>query len=173
MPFSVPIPRLKIPRLRKPVTVHRPEYRAGAGSTLGPRDRPLPLTRAFVLLLLVAVALIGLVIGNRHYTALVAHTLEVRSAAYRLLALVQDAETGQRGYMITGDADYLKPHRRGAADAPHALAELAALIADNPRQRDEVAALQPLVTEKLALLANAVALQERGDIDEARALLRT
>ena len=41
----------------------------------------------------------------------VSHTLIVRSAGYRVLRLMQDVETGARGYLLTGDESFLKPYR--------------------------------------------------------------
>ncbi|OWQ93786.1 histidine kinase [Roseateles aquatilis] len=52
-----------------------------------------------------------------------------------LLSAMKDAETGQRGYMLTGDDTYLEPYRTALADVPRVLAELRPLIRDNPAQQ--------------------------------------
>jgi len=60
-----------------------------------------------VVLAMIAVAL--LVVRSQEADALVDHTFEVQSTAQSLLSQVQAAENGQRGFLITGDEDYLKP----------------------------------------------------------------
>ena len=45
--------------------------------------------------------------------SLVAHTHEVLDALGDLLSIIKDAETGERGFLITGVRRYLKPYRRG------------------------------------------------------------
>lgn len=65
----------------------------------------------------------------------VVHTFEVITAARSLDRAIQDAERGQRGYLITGDIAYLEPYRSGARDAPILLAKLTTLTADNPAQQ--------------------------------------
>ena len=94
------------------------------------------------------------------------HTLEVRTTGYRLLTLIQDAETGERGFLLTGNADYLKPYDLGRSKAPKALDELHDLVADNEMQ---VAALKPLATAvqgKLDDLALTVGLGRKGERDD-------
>src|SRR5947209_20224148 len=41
---------------------------------------------------------------------MVAHTYEVLASLEELLSLMKDAETGQRGYLLTGDLSYLQPY---------------------------------------------------------------
>ena len=47
--------------------------------------------------------------------AWVAHTHEVISTLTKVLSAMQDAETGQRGFLITGDESYLAPYNSGIA----------------------------------------------------------
>src|SRR5579871_3348985 len=77
--------------------------------------------------------------------AWVEHTYQVRTDIADLLSSVKDAETGQRGYLITGDDAYLAPYQ-GALDAiKGAQASVARLVADNPNQLRRLAALSPLI----------------------------
>src|SRR5437016_40936 len=57
----------------------------------------------------------------------VAHTFQVIDTARALDQSIQDAERGQRGFIITGDPQYLEPYTSGAAATPARLAELKAL----------------------------------------------
>ena len=48
---------------------------------------------------------------------------------------LKDAETGQRGYLLTGDASYLLPYQRGSAAAQNDILRVRALIHDDPAQQ--------------------------------------
>src|ERR1700736_5388780 len=66
--------------------------------------------------------------------AWVAHTREVQNQLTQLLSNLQDAETGQRGYIITGIESYLSPYTDGSAHIEDTRRHLAQLVSDNPRQ---------------------------------------
>ena len=77
-----------------------------------------------------------------------------------LLSSLKDAETGQRGYVITGDPKYLEPYRASLSEIGTHLAALRSLTADNPRQQQRLAAIAPLVAAKLAELKETIAIRE-------------
>ena len=122
-----------------------------------------PLIGGFVLLLAVAAGSVWLLVSAHRFNASVAHTLLVRSDAYRLLTLVQDAETGQRGFIITNDRSYLRPYQTGAAEAPRALEDLRALVAGSEIQRAAIERLDAAMKAKLTELASTVAMVTKGD----------
>src|SRR5580765_5060150 len=62
---------------------------------------------------------------------LVARAFEVIETAQSLQRAMQDAERGQRGFLLTGDPAYLAPYRRSETEAPALLAKLKQLTADN------------------------------------------
>src|SRR5690349_17748056 len=70
--------------------------------------------------------------------ALVERTYDVIDTSRAVLSLVQDAETGQRGYLITNDDAYLTPYRAAIEAIPKQLQRLKPLVSDNPSQRDRV-----------------------------------
>src|SRR5579862_5759069 len=119
--------------------------------------RKLPLWPGFGLIALTCLALVGIELydnfGNgpewAYNRALVGHTFEVMSTAQSLELAMQDAERGQRGYIITGDESFLEPYRTGSQSAPHLLAKLQQLVADNPDQLQRLAALQKQIDIKL------------------------
>jgi methyl-accepting chemotaxis protein len=118
----------------------------------------------------------------------VSHSHAVQNQLLLLLSNLQDAETGQRGFVITGIDSYLDPYRTGVAQAGQSRTQLLNLVADNPTQAARVAALAPLIDAKLAVLqqtidirrtrdfapAQAIVVSGRGqkDMDDIRALLR-
>src|SRR5215470_8694903 len=66
---------------------------------------------------------------------LVAHAYEVLDDLEDVLATMDDAETGERGYLLTGEKSYLEPYQ-SAVNAIHTRVEkLAQLTADNPNQQ--------------------------------------
>src|SRR5271156_5504520 len=50
----------------------------------------------------------------------VRHTYEVRGHIRLLFGSLRDAETGQRGYLVTGNEEYLEPYEEAMRDAPDA-----------------------------------------------------
>ena len=75
-----------------------------------------------------------------------------------LLALV-DSETGQRGYLITGDDRFLEPYSASTARLGAELSKVAALVAGDATQEARLRALRPLVDEKVLELSATVALR--------------
>ncbi len=67
-------------------------------------------------------------------TSSLRHTQDVIIEAYRVLSALQDAETGQRGYLLTGDSTYLEPFTRGMHDVDSAMTSLRRLTSDNATQ---------------------------------------
>jgi methyl-accepting chemotaxis protein len=97
----------------------------------------------------------------------VGHTHQVRAELADLLSQLKDAETGQRGYVITGEESYLDPYKSGIAGAKTALADLKNLTSDNPNQQRRFAAVTPLIENKLAELGNTVTLRRTQGFDAA------
>ncbi|HWG68489.1 MAG TPA: CHASE3 domain-containing protein [Steroidobacteraceae bacterium] len=105
--------------------------------------------------------------------AWVAHTREVQNQLDELLSVMQDAETGQRGYVITGADSYLAPYTDGAGRAEEIRRQLAQLVADNPAQQARAQALAPLVTDKLSELQQAIDVRKSRDFAAAQSLIST
>jgi methyl-accepting chemotaxis protein len=91
----------------------------------------------------------------------VAHTHKVKEATLALLSAAQDAETGQRGFVLTGEERYLAPYTKGSEVIAHQLQDLVELTLDNPTQQRRIAALQAASSGKLAELAETIDLRRR------------
>ena len=111
---------------------------------------------------------IGILVENQSW---VAHTQRVRYLLSQTELLVADAETGQRGYLFTGNADYLTPYSKAIGDLNSRLDELARYTADNPRQQANVDKLKVLIHLKLDELAETIALFRAGKPDDAKAIV--
>ncbi len=103
----------------------------------------------------------------------VAHTHEVIVALSRLLSSMQGAETGQRGYVITGDEDYLAPHTAGIASAQELNHRIQQLVSDNPRQSARAEALGALVSRKISEMQEPLDARRKADFAAAQALVLT
>jgi signal transduction histidine kinase/ActR/RegA family two-component response regulator len=95
------------------------------------------------------------------------HSLMVRQATEHLFSLIQDAETGQRGFLLTGDASYLAPFYTAKTEIPAAENTLRSLTTDNPLQQSRLAKLYPLVERKIGELSRTIELAKAGNTDEA------
>jgi PAS domain S-box-containing protein len=87
--------------------------------------------------------------------------VQTTQANQRLLGWVRDAETGQRGYLLTGRASYLIPYQQAAVSIPADLNELHAYASRSPQQVARVDNLRRLITEKLAELKLTVDTRDR------------
>jgi PAS domain S-box-containing protein len=103
--------------------------------------------------------------------AWVVHTRQVLFESEQTESLLKDAETGQRGFLYTGDPIYLAPYSSAAARIAPYIDDLARLTADNPRQQERIIQLRGLAHEKLSELADTISLYQSGKTDEARAVV--
>jgi signal transduction histidine kinase/CHASE3 domain sensor protein len=122
---------------------------------------------SFVLVLMV-MSLVGLGAyhqGRRNVAAeqLVSHTFEVLGELNTTLSLMQDVETGSRGYVISGEESYLEPFNNAVRLVPQEIQHLRQLTADNPEQQRRLDALEPLISLRVRTAeANIVARTTRG-----------
>ena len=100
---------------------------------------------------------------------MVGHTAEVISALDDMLIAVLDAETGERGYIITGHDAYLAPYKDAATRVNGAIADFRRLTADNPAQQQRLDAFEPLVTVFMAALKKNIDLRRSGGFNAAKA----
>ncbi|HEY1987505.1 MAG TPA: CHASE3 domain-containing protein [Terracidiphilus sp.] len=86
-------------------------------------------------------------------------------------SLITDAETGQRGFLYTGDANYLAPYEVARTQIETQTDALAGLTADDPGQRAKVAQLRDLEHQKLDELAQTIELYRTGKIEQAHTVV--
>jgi signal transduction histidine kinase/ActR/RegA family two-component response regulator len=98
---------------------------------------------------------------------LLAHTEETLTALEALQSTVTDAETGQRGYLLTGRESYLQPYQEARASLPARVARLRSLIADNRVQQSRLPLLESKIREKLAELGETIELRRKGGLGAA------
>ena len=98
---------------------------------------------------------------------------QIRREAQVVLILVTDAETGQRGYLLTGDAVYLTPYEQAIITLPDSLQRLRNLTSDSPEQKRRVGELNILLDQKLTELRATVVAKRTAGVDAALRIVHT
>jgi signal transduction histidine kinase len=132
---------------------------------------------SLILATLAACMLIGIneVGYNQSAQALdeIAHYTQTRSALSRLLQHVVDAETGSRGYLLTGDPRYLEPYNAAVAEISQHLDGLRLAYAANPDEYTTLAQLTRNAQRKLAEMDLSVRMRKQGNEDAWKFVLMT
>jgi signal transduction histidine kinase len=137
------------------------------------------LTRARIIAAAALVLLLALAAGFGWWFALsvsaarvrVEHSHLVARATDSVLAELLNAETGQRGFLLTGREDYLQPFTAAAPAVAGAIAQLRALTADNPAQGERLTRLDRLAQAKLGELRHAIELRRSSGLDAVIAVV--
>jgi signal transduction histidine kinase/CheY-like chemotaxis protein len=129
------------------------------------RRARIPEISAFVIVL--TVAALALLAGEYYRTAeRVAHTIEVKDAIAPILTTLLDAESSNRGFVITGDDRFLARYRQSAPQLTARLETARRLTADNPEQQAALAALGPVLARRFAQLDNVAELRRANGLDQ-------
>ena len=96
------------------------------------------------------------------------HAHEVVEQLDHLLAEMTDAETGQRGYLITGSVRYLAPYERATARIADTLHAIRVLTADDSAEEERLNRLVPQVASRLAIMRETIDLYDREGLAAAR-----
>ncbi len=92
---------------------------------------------------------------------------QFRHALREVYSALQDAETGERGFLLSGDAVYLEPFERAQAEFPQRFEKLARDVRNEPDQRKDVFALKEMSDRKLTLLREAIAARRESGASTA------
>lgn len=98
---------------------------------------------------------------------------QTRGAINKLLQHMLDAETGQRGYLLTGDERYLEPYNTALADIDHNLDSLRQLFTPYREQLAEFGLMSRHVSRKLAEMDLSVRMRKEGNEDAWKFVLTT
>lgn len=105
----------------------------------------------------------ALVENNRRVT----HAHEVLEAVARVLSVMKDAETGQRGFLLTGNETYLQPYDAALGAIDKTLVELRTLTAESSHDQARLSEAEPLIEGKLAELKRTIELRRAQGLDAA------
>ncbi|MCY7272879.1 MAG: CHASE3 domain-containing protein, partial [Phormidesmis sp. CAN_BIN44] len=102
-----------------------------------------------------------------------AHTYQVLNGLDEILSLAKDAETGQRGYILTGEPRYLEPYQSAIKKLEQQTKDVRELTADNPNQQRNLDALEPAIKGKLAELQETIDLRRTKGIEASLTVIRS
>ncbi|HTH09622.1 MAG TPA: CHASE3 domain-containing protein, partial [Acidovorax sp.] len=101
------------------------------------------------------------------------HGQNTRKAVNLLLQSMLDAETGQRGYLLTGNETYLEPYDKAVASVQTNLDGLRNLFMNSPEDMQEFALLSRQISRKLAEMELSLRLRRQGNEDAWKFILHT
>ena len=99
------------------------------------------------------------------------HTRDVLRQLTLVLSTLQDAEIGQRGFLLTGDPAFLAPHDHAIREIESSTATLRQLVRDNPGQQRSLDRLDGLIAARLERIAATIELVRDGRQPQAVALV--
>jgi signal transduction histidine kinase/CHASE3 domain sensor protein len=103
----------------------------------------------------------------------VAHTWQVVNSIERIMGSMKDAESGNRGYILTGDPAYLNPYNQATRDLPEELHQVTELTVDNPSQQAQISQMRAVVDQRLQILQASIDQRRSGNVNEAALLIRS
>ena len=99
------------------------------------------------------------VVRNADDRQWVVHTYQVMGQLDGILQGTTDAETGERGYILTGEDSYLTPYQRGLSEVREGTAQVRKLTADNVKQQNSLDALEAVIAERVRELQERIQLR--------------
>lgn len=133
--------------------------------------RRLAIVVSMLLVLAAAAASLFLVRTVDSQLVDIGKAYEVRRQARELMLALVDAETGERGYMLTRDPSYLDPYNRAIASMDSTLQRLLGLVEDNAAQKLRLEGVAPNLVAKRAEMARGIDLMSSGNVVGAMALM--
>lgn len=136
-------------------------------------SRQLAVLPSLGLVVLAALAALVLVQGIDRQIGDVLHTFEVRNQARELTIALSEAESSQRGYLLTGDESYLEPYQGAAESVGTRILSLTAVTSDDPAQAARIRSIAGEIVTKIDEMARTIELVQQDRGAEARAVIRT
>jgi len=129
-------------------------------------------------IMLILLVLILFTLGNSYFVLLtdenaddrlewIEHTHEVILESERFLSFMKDAETGQRGYLLTSNPTYLTPYEIGKNEATKSFKKLLVLTSDNKQQQNRLSIVNNLLSQKFEELALTIKLTTNNESAKA------
>jgi len=103
--------------------------------------------------------------------ASIKHTNDVINSAHAVLEDLSNAETGQRGFVITGQQRYLEPYSAALASVNISVTQLRQLSRNSPDQSNRVAALANVIATKFSELKETIDLRRASGFEPARQVI--
>lgn len=104
---------------------------------------------------------------------LVVHSYQILNMLESIHSMLKDAETGQRGYLLTFDESYLEPYNHTSDSVEEAFRNLTQLTSDNPQQLSKIKQLSTASSKKLSELKRTIELGRTQGFDAAVAVVKS
>lgn len=104
---------------------------------------------------------------------LVTHTYQVIGQMEDVVSAMKDIQSSQRGYIITGQVDYLTPYNVSLPKVADSLDKLKTLLSDNPEQEKNLALLKQESEKRIEIAASIIATYQKKGQEAAFAIVRT
>ncbi|MFN7008935.1 MAG: sensor histidine kinase [Allorhizobium sp.] len=134
----------------------------------------------FLMLIVGTIVLVGIILSSlwlvdrsRDTFAYIIHERDIRRASADLLQTLVDAETGQRGFLLTQDESFLSVYEKAMTNVRANLSTVAELVKVRPLKEERMPELERLIDSKLEEMAHTVSLTREGRRDEAIELTRS
>lgn len=133
-------------------------------------ERQIPLVFSIAILLLIIIVFFAIRSTESLNESLKweKHTQEVLLQLDETMILTLDAETGGRGFLISGDETFLEPYNNAQQKLGGTLAKLRGLVADNQNEAAAVAKLEEVIKQRLDVLEQTVELRRTKSLEEVR-----
>ncbi|HEY9003765.1 MAG TPA: CHASE3 domain-containing protein [Mucilaginibacter sp.] len=127
-------------------------------------DRSLRIGYGFSLLIVLTIGFVSFLTLQRLLKSnqAVSHSGEVMQKLEKVLSVMKDAETGQRGYLLTGRANFLEPYNGAYRDALILTDELAKLTAGNQPQQINIASIRNILHQRMDILQKLIDKKQGG-----------
>lgn len=132
-------------------------------------ERKIYLTFAFAALYIFAIGFFSFssLKSSTQSSAWVAHTNKALDAIESILVSAEEIQTGQRGFLLTGQEEFLKPYLRSTSIVTQQINSLAVLTHDNSFQISRIAVLQSLVEKVQQIAKQTIELKRAGESQQA------
>ena len=134
----------------------------------------------FLMLIVGTIVLTGIILSSlwlvdrsRETFAYIIHERDIRRASADLLQTLVDAETGQRGFLLTQDESFLNVYEKAMTNVRANLSTVAELVTLRPLKEERMPELKRLIDSKLEEMSHTVSLTREGRRDEAIELTRS
>jgi methyl-accepting chemotaxis protein len=120
---------------------------------------------SFVLMAMIGILAFRSINTLSNTSQVVAHTHLVLDRLADVLNVLQDAEIGGRGYIITGDDSFLQPYQNAETKILTVVKDLRVLIADNPAQQKRLTQAEPIIAAKMALTKRYIEMRKARETE--------
>ncbi len=103
-------------------------------------------------------------VRNEEDRAWVTHTHVVVERLQAIRIDITQAETGQRGYILTGQVGYMESYRTGVARLAQDINALQDLTSDSPGEQEDITRLRSLITDRLRELAEGIEVRKQSGL---------